>query len=47
MKKRFIFDLDGTLLHGDFSMEVNYFKSVLSKEDFNKFLKIYFLKNKL
>ena len=42
MKKKFIFDLDGTLLHGDFSMEVNYFKSVLSKEDFNKFLKIYF-----
>ena len=25
MKKRFIFDLDGTLLHGDFNVERDYF----------------------
>ena len=37
MKKRFIFDLDGTLLNGDFSKEINYFKDVLGKEA-DKFL---------
>ncbi len=41
MKKRFIFDLDGTLLKGDFSKEINYFKSILSKEDYEKFIKVY------
>ena len=39
MKKRFIFDLDGTLLNGDFSKEINYFKNVLGKEA-NKFLSV-------
>lgn len=43
MKKRFIFDLDGTLLHGDFCVERNYFKSVLG-EDAEKFILIYFEK---
>lgn len=42
MKRRFIFDLDGTLLVGDFSKEIEYFKSVLSKEDYEKFIKVYF-----
>ena len=32
MKKRFIFDLDGTLLNGDFSKEINYFKNVKVRE---------------
>lgn len=43
MKKRFIFDLDGTLLHGDFNKEIDYFKSVLG-EDAEKFIPIYFEK---
>lgn len=38
MKKRFIFDLDSTLLHGDFSKEKEYFYSVLPKEDAEMFL---------
>lgn len=42
MKRRFIFDLDGTLLVGDFSKEIEYFKSVLSTEDYEKFIKVYF-----
>ena len=41
MKKRFIFDLDGTLLNGDFSKEINYFKDVLGKEA-DKFLSVYY-----
>ena len=41
MKKRFIFDLDGTLLNGDFSKEINYFKNVLGKEA-DKFLSVYY-----
>lgn len=44
MKKRFIFDLDGTLLHGDFNVERDYFKSVLNEEDSEKFLLLYFEK---
>lgn len=30
-KKRFIFDLDGTLLKSDYSYEHDYFESVLGK----------------
>ena len=41
MKKRFIFDLDGTLLHGDFSRSIEYFKSVLTEEEAKKFFLIY------
>ena len=41
MKKRFIFDLDGTLLNGDFSKEINYFKDVLGKEA-DKFFSVYY-----
>ena len=41
MKKRFIFDLDGTLLHGDFSRSIEYFKSVLTEEEAEKFFLIY------
>mgnify|MGYP002559121641 FL=1 len=44
MKKRFIFDLDGTLLHGDYISERDYFRSVLNKEDAEKFLLLYFEK---
>ena len=33
MKKRFIFDLDGTLMHADFSKEKEYFKSILSEDE--------------
>ncbi|MBP3502603.1 MAG: HAD family hydrolase [Clostridia bacterium] len=40
MKQRFIFDLDGTLLHGDFTKEINYFKETLG-ENADKFLKMY------
>ena len=29
MKKRLIFDLDGTLLNGDFSKDINYFEDVV------------------
>ncbi|MBP3634956.1 MAG: HAD family hydrolase [Bacilli bacterium] len=42
MKRRFIFDLDGTLLHGDFSKEREYFRSVLSTEEQELFLPKYF-----
>ena len=42
METRIIFDIDGTLLHGTFTEERNYFKSVLSKDDYEKFEKIYF-----
>ena len=38
MKKRFIFDLDYTLLESDFSYENDYFRSVLSKEDAEIFI---------
>lgn len=41
MKKRFIFDLDETLLHGDFSRSIEYFKSVLIEEEAKKFFLIY------
>lgn len=41
MKQRFIFDLDGTLLHGDFTKEINYFKKALG-ENADEFLKVYF-----
>lgn len=34
-KKRFIFDIDGTLLASDFSFEERYFRSVLSNDDAN------------
>ena len=44
MKKRFIFDLDGTLLHGNFEVERDYFRSVLNSEDAEKFLLLYFEK---
>lgn len=33
MKTKFIFDLDGTLLNGDFSKEEEYFKSELTSRD--------------
>ena len=32
MKKRYIFDLDGTLLHGDFSLTDDYFKSIYGED---------------
>lgn len=41
MKIRFIFDLDGTLLNGNFEKERKYFKSILSTEDYEKFIKVY------
>ncbi len=37
-KKRFIFDLDGTLLKPDYSFEREYFRSVLSKNDAEYFV---------
>ena len=37
-KKRFIFDIDGTLLVPDWNYETEYFSSVLSSSDFDKFL---------
>ena len=40
MEKRFIFDLDGTLMHGNFSKEDDYFRSVLSTEEFDRFSQI-------
>lgn len=39
MVKRFIWDLDGTLLDGDFSREEELFRANLSEEDFLKFNK--------
>ena len=39
MIKRFIWDLDGTILDGDFSQEEELFKRNLSEEDFLKFKK--------
>ena len=42
MKRRFIFDIDGTLLNGNFQKEIDYFRSVLSAEDYEKFIKVYF-----
>ena len=39
MIKRFIWDLDGTILDGDFSKEEELFKANLSEEDFLKFNK--------
>lgn len=39
MIKRFIWDLDGTILDGDFSKEEELFKENLSEEDFLKFNK--------
>ena len=38
MVKRFIFDLDGTLLHCDFKKERQYFRSALPKEEAEKFI---------
>ena len=38
MVKRFIFDLDGTLLHCDFTKEREYFRSALSKDNAEKFI---------
>ena len=38
MKRRFIFDLDGTLLISDFSKEKEYFKSILDEESANIFI---------
>ena len=37
-KKRFIFDIDGTLLVPDWNYETEYFSSVLNNSDFDKFL---------
>lgn len=37
-KQRFIFDIDGTLLEADYSYEIDYFKSVLSREDAKRFI---------
>ncbi len=37
-KKRFIFDIDGTLLVPDWNYETEYFSSVLCSSDFDKFL---------
>ena len=37
MKKRFIFDLDGTILNGDFSLVYDYFSNVLPEEKANYF----------
>ena len=38
MIKRFIWDLDGTILDGDFSIEEKLFKDNLSEEDYTKFI---------
>ena len=38
MKIKYIFDLDGTLLEGDFSKEKDYFESVLSASDSKIFI---------
>ncbi len=38
MVKRFIWDLDGTILDGDFSIEEKLFKENLSEEDYTKFI---------
>ena len=37
MKERFIFDLDGTILNGNFSKEIEYFKSVLPFDEAYRF----------
>lgn len=37
-KQRFIFDIDGTLLEADYSYEIDYFKSVLGREDAKRFI---------
>ena len=42
MIKRFIWDLDGTLLDGDFSKEEELFKANLSEEDYTKFISKWF-----
>ena len=42
MVKRFIWDLDGTLLDGDFSKEEELFKANLSEEDYTKFISKWF-----
>lgn len=39
MMKKFIWDLDGTLLSGDFSHEISYFKEKLMGQDIETFLK--------
>lgn len=41
MKKRFIFDLDNTLLHMSYKKEEEYFKSVLTNEEQQMFFKSY------
>ena len=38
MIKRFIWDLDGTILDGDFSIEEKLFRDNLSEEDYTKFI---------
>ena len=42
MVKRFIWDLDGTILDGDFSKEEELFKANLSEEDYTKFISKWF-----
>ena len=42
MVKRFIWDLDGTILDGDFSKEEKLFKANLSEEDYPKFIDKWF-----
>jgi hypothetical protein len=44
MEKRIIFELEGTLLNIDSSVEKEYFKSILSNDDYEKFMQV---KNKL
>lgn len=38
MKNKYIFDLDGTLINGDYSKEKEYFKSILTTSDSEKFI---------
>ena len=42
MVKRFIWDLDGTILDGDFAREEKLFKENLSEEDYTKFISKWF-----
>ena len=41
MSRAILFDLDGTLLHCNFEREREYFRSVLPKEDANKFIETF------
>lgn len=47
MKKRFIFDLEGTLLMSDKTKEIDYFRSNLKEEDAKKFIEHILNRNKL